>query len=155
MTKIEIVEAGLEDLPLLVEWRMQVLREVFSMERDADLSLLEKQNEAYYKKHLADGSHIACFARDQDSHEIIGCGSICYQKELPSPDNPSGTNGYLMNIYTLPKARTHGIGRKIIEYLIEDARKKGTEKIYLESSKVAKKLYNQIGFTDLEDYMKL
>ena len=35
--------------------------------------------------------------------EIIGCGGICYQSELPSPENLSGINGYLMNIYTLPE----------------------------------------------------
>ena len=40
--------------------------------------------------------------------EIIGCGGICYQSELPSPENLSGINGYLMNIYTLPGMRVHG-----------------------------------------------
>ena len=39
--------------------------------------------------------------------------------------------------------------------LIKDAKQRGTEKIYLESSKNAKKLYREIGFTDIEDYMKL
>jgi len=46
-------------------------------------------------------------------------------------------------------------GRKIIEYLINDAKERGTEKIFLESSGVAKKLYHEIGFADMEDYMKL
>ena len=40
--------------------------------------------------------------------EIIGCGGICCQSELPSPENLSGINGYLMNIYTLPGMRVHG-----------------------------------------------
>lgn len=64
-------------------------------------------------------------------------------------------SGYLMNIYTIPEVRSEGIGRKIIEYLINDAKERGTEKIFLESSGVAKKLYHEIGFADMEDYMKL
>ena len=85
----------------------------------------------------------------------MGCGGICYQKEMPSPDNQTGTNGYIMNIYTMPEVRGEGIGRMIIQFLIKDAKQRGTEKIYLESSKIAKKLYREIGFTDIEDYMKL
>lgn len=73
---------------------------------------------------------------------------------MPSPDNLTGTNGYLMNIYTIPEVRSEGIGRRIVEYLINDAKERGTEKIFLESSGVAKKLYHEIGFADMEDYMK-
>ena len=89
------------------------------------------------------------------SGEIVGCGGICYQSEMPSPDNPMGTNGYLMNIYALPEKRGEGIGRKIVEYLIEDAKQRRTEKIYLESSGMARRLYHEIGFSDMKDYMKL
>ena len=53
------------------------------------------------------------------------------------------------------EVRSEGIGRKIIEYLINDAKERGTETIFLESSGVAKKLYHEIGFADMEDYMKL
>lgn len=118
-------------------------------------SIKNRNNEAYYREHLADHSHTACFAVETGTERILGCGGICYQKEMPSPDNLTGTNGYLMNIYTLPEVRSEGIGRKIIEYLISDAKERGTEKIFLESSGVAKKLYHEIGFADMEDYMKL
>lgn len=75
-------------------------------------SIKNRNNEAYYREHLADHSHTACFAVET------------------------------------------GTGR-IIEYLINDAKERGTEKIFLESSGVAKKLYHEIGFADMEDYMKL
>ena len=95
-----------------------------------------------------------CFG-SKESGEIVGCGGICYQKEMPSPDNLTGTNGYLMNIYTLPEYRGRGVGRKIIDFLVDEAKRKGTGKIYLESSKDAKHLYEEIGFSDMQDYMKL
>ena len=107
------------------------------------------------REHLSDGTHTSCFAEDDETEEIAGCGGICYQGEMPSPDNQTGTNGYLMNIYVLPKLRGSGIGRQIISYLIEDAKERGTEKIYLESSETAKRLYEDMGFTDMQDYMKL
>lgn len=86
---------------------------------------------------------------------IVGCGGICYQSEMPSPDNPSGTCGHLMNVFALPRLRGRGIGRRVVEFLVDDARSRKTDKIYLESSEVARPLYHSIGFRDLPDYMKL
>lgn len=150
-----VKRAECEDLDLLMEWRMRVLAEVFGVEENEDRSIIRENNEKYYRKHLTDDTHTACFAFDAESGKVIGCGGICYQEEMPSPDNPGGTNGYLMNIYTLPELRGEGIGREIVEFLIEDAKKRGTGKIYLESSAVAKNLYHELGFSDMHDYMKL
>ena len=151
----EIRKAELSDLELLMEWRMRVLAEVFADDENKNSETVRENNNAYYREHLADNSHTACFAFEAGTEKIIGCGGICYQKEMPSPDNLTGTNGYLMNIYTLPEVRSEGIGRRIVKYLISDAKERGTEKIFLESSGVAKKLYHEIGFADMEDYMKL
>lgn len=150
---VSVKKAGLDELDVLIDWRMRVLHEVFPT--DENRADIRANNEEYYRKHLNDGSHTACFAMDEGSSRIIGCGGICYQDEMPSPDNHSGKNGYLMNIYTVPEYRGEGIGRKVVEFLITDARDRGTEKIYLESSGAAKHLYYEIGFTDMPDYMKL
>ena len=152
---IEIRKAGLDELALLMEWRMRVLDEVFPDSNEENRETIRRNNERYYKTHLEEGAHTACFAVDKETGAIVGCGGICYQKEMPSPDNLSGTNGYLMNIFSLPEWRGQGIGRKIIEFLIQDAQSRGTEKIYLESSEMAKNLYYEIGFFDMEDYLKL
>ncbi|MDO4851084.1 MAG: GNAT family N-acetyltransferase [Actinomycetota bacterium] len=152
---IAVTTVRLGELETLLEWRMRVLREVFTLPDDADMSGLRAANETYYREHLADGTHMACFAIDEESGVIMGCGGICYQEEMPSPDNPSGTCGYLMNIYSLPEVRGRGVGRSIVEYLVEDARLRGTGKVYLESSEAARSLYHSMGFLDLHDYMKL
>lgn len=152
---VSVKKAGLEEFDTLMEWRMRVLQEVFPMHEGEDRSAIARNNEEYYKKHLTDGSHTACFAIDTDTSAIVGCGGICYQNEMPSPDNPTGSSGYIMNIYALPERRGMGIGRKIIEYLISEAKARGIGKIYLESSKMAKKLYYEIGFSDMCDYMEL
>lgn len=153
--RVLVKKADLHELSILMDWRMRVLAEVFADSLHPDWEAIRKNNEDYYKEAFVKGSHTACFALNDENGEIIGCGGICYQKEMPSPDNLTGTNGYLMNIYTLPEYRGQGIGRKIIEFLIADAKTRRTEKIYLESSVDAKRLYEEIGFLDMHDYMKL
>lgn len=152
---VSVKKADLNDIDLLMEWRMRVLDEVFSGYDVIMRDTISYNNKAYYMEHLSDGTHTACFAFNEESGEIVGCGGICYQEEMPSPDNLTGTNGYLMNIYTLPEYRGRGVGRKIIDFLVDEAKRKGTGKIYLESSKDAKHLYEEIGFSDMQDYMKL
>ena len=161
--KLSVKKITLAELDLLMQWRMRVLDEVFSGEYavlgsekyNEVRGAVYQNNESYYKEHLSDDTHTACFATDEETGMIVGCGGICFQKEMPSPDNLAGTNGYLMNIYTLPEVRGRGVGRQIVEYLIADAKEKGTEKIYLESSGAGKHLYEEMGFSDMKDYMKL
>lgn len=152
--KIEIKKANLQDIPLLITWRVRVLHEVFADSLSVDWNFLEAQNEAYYIRHLAENDHTAFFALNEQS-EVVGCGGICYQAEMPSPDNMTGLCGYLMNIYTVPEIRGRGVGRKIIEALIADARARNTGKIYLESSEAAKDLYEEVGFSPMKDYYQL
>jgi len=155
MMEVEIIKAGLEDLPLLMEWRMRVLREVFSIPQDTDTTRLERANRQYYERHLREDSHTACFASEKRTGAIIGCGGVCYQEEMPSPDNSGGFCGYLMNIYTLPEYRGAGAGRAIVEFLIRDARERNVEKIYLESSDSGRRFYQALGFSEMWGYMKL
>lgn len=150
---ITIRKATPEDLDTLMQWRMRVLAEVFSLPPEADTVPLEEANRAYYRRSIADGSHIACFASHED--RIVGCGGICIYREMPSPDNPSGRCGYLMNIYTVPEYRGHGIGEKTTQWLISQAREQGVDKIFLESSAPGRGLYPRMGFVPMPDMMKL
>lgn len=152
--EITIKKIGIESLNLLMDWRKKVLSEVFMLNDIENHTELILNNENYYKMHLTDGTHSAFFAINVDANEIIGCGGICYQDEMPSPDNLTGKNGYLMNIYIEPKYRKCGAGKKIVEALILDAKEHNAHKIYLESSDMAKKLYEEIGFVDMINYME-
>lgn len=139
----------IQDIDTLMEWRAEVIRNVFELEADA--SLLEA-NRRYYLKHIAGGSHIAIIA--SYAGEECGCGAICLTEELPSPDNPSGKCAYLMNIYVRKVFRKHGIAHKIVSWLVDEAKKCGCEKIYLETTADGKSVYRSLGFRDMADMMK-
>ena len=115
--------------------------------------LMQSENRHYYQTELPQGGHIACFA--YVGEEIVGCGGICLYHEMPSPDNLNGKCAYLMNIYTRPQFRGHGIGNRIVRWLVEQARQRHISKIYLETSNKGRPLYQTIGFADMKDMMKL
>lgn len=137
-------------LPTLMMWRQEVIRNVFGIEPSARLLVVNRQ---YYRKHIADRSHIALVASSDGKD--IGCGAVCLTDELPSPDNPSGHCAYLMNIYVRQPYRNHGVAHTIVKELIAIARRKGCGKIYLETTDEGRTLYQSLGFTEMEGMMKL
>lgn len=149
----EIRQAGLEDLELLMAWRMRVLREVFSLPDGQPAGALEAENRRYYQEAVPAGLHIPCFAHM--GGEIVGCGGLCLSREMPSPDNPTGRCGYLMNIYTHPDYRGQGVGRAVVQWLTARAREREILKIYLETSQAGRALYTSLGFAPMPDMMKL
>ena len=150
---IEIQKAELTDIDLLIQWRMRVLHDVFSIPDNQPMKEIEQANTIYYQSALQDGGHIACFAYHKN--EIVGCGGICLSKEMPSPENFSGQCAYLMNIYTCPRFRGLGVGKMVVQWLVEQAVQRNITKIYLESSISGRTLYEKMGFLDMPDMMKL
>lgn len=138
------------DLETLMYWREEVVAHVFG--KKAHERLLQA-NRRYYERHIADGSHYALVV--EYGGEDVGCGGICFSEELPSPDNPSGLCGYLMNIYVREPYRKHGLAHEIMSRLIDEVRRRGCGKIYLETTEEGRPVYESLGFCDFPDLMKL
>ena len=146
---IEPIDYG--DLGEWIAWRGAVLADVFGPQDPAALSVLLAENERYMNTALGTGETLAVFATYQGLK--VGCGSICFQAELPSPDNPTGHCAYLMNIYVRPEYRRHGFGKALVNWLVNQAQMQGVTKIYLESTVAAKPMYRSVGFVDMPDFL--
>ena len=136
-------------LATLMYWREEVIRTVFGSEPDEHVTVA---NRRYYERHIPDGTHRA-FVAEVDG-EDAGCGAICITDELPSPDNRSGRCAYLMNIYVREAFRNQGVAHSIVSMLIEEAKKLGCDKIYLETTAEGKPVYSSLGFREMPDMMK-
>lgn len=138
------------DIGELLKWRREVILNVFGEEASDELM---KSNEDYYRRNVPAGNHLA-FIASYDGRET-GCGAVCLTEELPSPDNPSGKCAYLMNIYVKDEFREKGIAHALVTRLIEEAKNRNCEKIYLETTAQGRPVYESLGFHDLPDMMKL
>lgn len=145
---IEIVRT--RDLDLLQSWREEVIANVFDC---IPTDEVREANKRYYAAHIMDGTHLAVIALLDG--EPVGCGAICFQQELPSPDNLSGCCAYLMNIYVRPSFRGKGVGRRLVGHLVQEAKQAECGKIYLETTAAGRLLYQSIGFRSMSDMMIL
>lgn len=151
--ELQFKSATLDDIDLLLETRIEVLRAVFSLPPDEDTTALKEANRAYYNEKIPTGEHLAGFAYEGD--QLVATGALCFYQEMPSPDNDMGMCAYLMNVYTRPLYRKRGIGNAMTDWLVEQARQRGVGKIYLETTPEGRRVYEQYGFVPMEDYLYL
>lgn len=87
--------ATVEDINILVETRIEVLRAANKLCSDTDMSEVKRQSYSYYQKALCDGSHIAYLIFNDSC--CIGAGGVSFFQVMPTYHNPSGNKAYIMN----------------------------------------------------------
>lgn len=146
-------KATIEDIDELVRTRIIVLRAANKLSDDVDMSVVEKESKAYYKRALETGEHIAYLVYDNEF--FIGAGGVSFYQVMPTYHNPSGKKAYIMNMYTNPQYRRRGIAFHTLDLLVKDAREQGISQIALEATDMGRPLYEKYGFVKMEDEMEL
>ncbi|MDD3164769.1 MAG: GNAT family N-acetyltransferase [Oscillospiraceae bacterium] len=145
--------AGADDLPILVETRLTVLRAANGLPPDTPLARVRAESEAYYRAALAAGDHLAILVYDQGV--FVGAGGVSFYRVMPTVHNPTGQKAYIMNLYTDPAYRRCGIARRTLALLVEEAKARGVLQISLEATAMGRPLYAACGFTPMPDEMEL
>ena len=145
--------ATMEDIDELVRTRIIVLRAANKLSDDEDMSVVEEESYAYYRRALESGEHIAYLV--YDNGKFIGAGGLSFYQVMPTYHNPTGKKAYIMNMYTNPAYRRKGIAYHTLEILVADAKNKGIDAISLEATEMGRPLYEEFGFVGMKDEMEL
>lgn len=87
--------------------------------------------------------------------KLAGCASICWLNVMPTYSHPTGKRGHIMNVYTRSEYRRMGAARKMVEFLISEARARGVTHISLDATEMGRPLYEALGFHISEESMGL
>ena len=151
--EFEYKRATIEDIEELVSTRIIVLRAANKLSDDVDMSVVEQETYAYYKRALETGEHIAYLV--YDNKKFIGAGGVSFYQVMPTYHNPSGKKAYIMNMYTAPEYRRAGIAFHTLDLLVKDVKEQGISQISLEATDMGRPLYERYGFVKMEDEMEL
>ena len=151
--KFEYKRATLKDIEELVRTRIIVLRVANRLSDDVDMSVVEQESYAYYKRALQTGEHIAYLVYDADV--FVAAGGVSFYQVLPTYHNSTGKKAYIMNMYTAPEYRRQGIAFQTLDLLVKDAKEQGVSQIVLEATDMGRPLYERDGFVKMEEEMEL
>ena len=89
--------ATMEDIDELVRTRIIVLRAANKLPDDEDMSVVEKESYAYYRRALETGEHIAYLVYDNGA--FVGAGGVSFYQVMPTYHNPTGKKAYIATVY--------------------------------------------------------
>lgn len=145
--------ATIDDIDILTETRIVVLRAANKLPDTADMSEVKEQSYLYYQNALRDGSHVAYLVFD--GSRFVGAGGVSFFQVMPTYHNPSGNKAYIMNMYTDPAYRRRGVAYQTLDLLVRAAQEKGITFISLEATDMGRPLYEKYGFIKMNDEMEL
>ena len=144
--------ANSENIAELMQIRLEMLREVNDLSKDYAFS---EDFCIHSRDYYLNGQHTTVLAIDGENGVAVGCATLCYLQIMPTFSHPTGRRAHLMNVYTAPDYRGQGIARCMVEWLIEEARRKGVTEISLDATDDGRPLYKKVGFQDSEECMVL
>ena len=139
--------ASENNIELLMKIRLEMLRVVNNLTADYQFDESIVNNA---RKYFIDGSHTTVLAVNE---YVIGCATMCYIEMMPTFSHPTGKRAHLMNVYTASEYRRQGIALKMLEILIDTARKNGVTQISLDATEAGRPLYKKAGFNGSDEYM--
>ena len=95
LERFEYKRATMEDIDELVRTRIIVLRAANKLSDDEDMSVVEEESYAYYRRALEIGEHIAYLVYYNGM--FIGAGGVSFYQVMPTYHNPTGKKAYIMN----------------------------------------------------------
>ncbi len=137
-----------DDLDIFISMRINQLREEGAKE-DIDLrpALLD-----YYIRHMADGTFVSWLA--VDGEKIVGTSGMSFVEKPPYFGCPSGKMGLLSSMFTDPQYRRHGIAKKLLSLVVEEARNYGCGTVQITASDMGVLLYTDFGFVKNGNFMQ-
>jgi len=144
-------KATLSDCTALTAIRMANLAPHIENECDEKIAILRENVYNFFTNALGDNSLVTWLALDNDC--IIATSGLTFFRNAPSHTNLTGLTGYITNMYTAPEFRRRGIGTKLFELTVDEAKSRGCGRIVLYSTGLGAGIYKKYGFTECDGYM--
>lgn len=141
MNKIIYRKTTKADMKILMKLRLEMLREVngLSGEYEYDENFIFES-----RRYFESGEQTTVIASDGET--LVGCASLSYTWIMPTFSHPTGNRAHLMNVYTRADYRRRGISKKMVEILIDEAKRNGVTEISLDATEMGRPLYESLGF---------
>lgn len=146
---ITVEKAGKDRLADILKIRREMLAVVNNVPESGISDEIMRISEEYFSSE----DHTTALAYCDG--KLAGCASICWLNIMPTYSHPTGKRGHIMNVYTRNEYRRMGAARKMVEFLISEARARGVTHISLDATEMGKPLYEALGFHSSEESMGL
>lgn len=141
--------ATLDDVDVLVDFRLRFLAGRARAERAPDEERIAENLREYFREAMPRGAFIAWFAEREGA--VVATSGMVVWRIPPNNSVPTGSQAYVLNMYTIPEARRRGICAALLEKMVEEARALGLSRVHLHASREGESIYRRRGFVEPSD----
>lgn len=145
--KIHYRRASIDDIDILVDFRLRFLNEMYDHPQDDISKILSEELRKYFAKAITAHDFIAWLA-EYDGTTIGTSGMVIWRIPGRYGGLVTGRLAYILNMYTIPEARNKGICTKLLHILTDEARSLGIKYLHLHASKDGMSIYKKAGFSE-------
>ena len=145
--KINYRRANINDVEILVDYRVRFLNELYNHPEDDETEILRKVLRQYFSESIPYNNFIAWLA-EYDGKIIGTSGMVVWRMPARYGGLESGRLGYILNLYAVPEARRKGICTRLLNELIKEAKSLGLKYLHLHASEEGINIYRKAGFVE-------
>jgi GNAT superfamily N-acetyltransferase len=148
-----IRETSKADLDTVVELRLAFLAEHRGVDPTRFPSEFKAATVDFLRRHHESATSRSWLAE----HDGIAVGvvTMLLLDLAPRPEDISGVDGYIINMYVAPAHRRHGLGRQLLAACRREADQLGLRRLLLYTTPDGKPLYESVGFEPNPSWMEL
>ncbi|PYK14016.1 MAG: hypothetical protein DME65_00135 [Verrucomicrobia bacterium] len=146
----KIRRATVRDAAVIAWHRARMFQDMGDVSGDA-FEVLRTKAQARLEHWIDSGDYIGWLATPADKPEtIVGGAGIQLQSILPRPIAAStigeGRQGTIINVFTEPQWRRHGVARLLIREIVAWSRSERLDRLVLHASGQGRPIYERLGF---------
>ena len=145
MNTYQIRPATLQDLEVVLYHRRRMFEDMGFTDHRA-LDAMIASSTPLLRRGLMDGTYRGWLVEASGNRVVAGGGVIILQFQ-PHPRDPQPQRAWVVNMFTEPEDRRRGIGRQLMETILQWCRAKGMRFLFLHASDDGRLLYESMGFT--------
>lgn len=112
--------------------------------------------EPWVRQRLEDGRYLGLLLEDaihEGATRVIAGAGIFFADFPPHWIDPQPVRAYVLNVYTLPEARSQGLATLLMQAVLTECRRRDIPTIVLHASPFGRPVYERLGFAPSDEMM--
>ncbi len=137
--------AGTADIPALCKLRLAYFDEEFGTLPAEKTAAINEHLPVYFAAHL--GKECVAAAAEAEDGTLVSNALLTVIEKPANPFFPCGRSGYVLGVYTEPAHRGQGLATRIMELILQEAKRLKLDTVTLSASDMGRPIYEKLGFT--------
>lgn len=157
ITRYELIEASVADIPVLVQHHRRMFEEIWNVRSlGLDKHKLNEMDVAYKHKLNEDIPNGNCKAWIvKEGEHSIASGAISIASMVPLPTDSTYQVAYLHSVFTEEKYRKQGLAKLVTNKVLDYCKSKHINRVLLNASEAGRPVYEKIGFKFSDNTMSI